>query len=750
MPTNAPPTRKTHISRIFGTNKRGERLSDIWADVERIDVAKSKIQIPGTTWSQGYQRKIRWSDDPRADDYNADGTPSRKFEIIKVCDPETEEDVNDPEEWIPLRVIKSLRSRVETGTEDNGGSGMDRFLNAANELLQSSRVVEVRRVVRYETNYDDIIDAEAEANPGLLEYVIPADEYEKDLTTKGDKEDYVEYEVPTYLKHKGNANKVMGLGRQTKLLNQYLIDESEDPEGKIFGPNGINPPYRLDPFQYIVNINFGSLAVEFPDESYITLPQAVPPSKKLFMSIWFRAPAESIAAAKAEYAAWRDSGEDRPPLTGIVPIAVFGSQRTGRKFDFVERDVGTQPAITNYFWDLGICGWSPVGSTPAGPHQEPHSVFNDETSDIDPSYIGIDCSGDVPKLSVNIMLPSSNSATIEGSWPVVADFESSTDAMGLYSAVTATETCSPPVDNHTPGDGSVCDASHHYGVMPFNDITSTFTYESNADVVMGSRPERFRTVFASEVGDSAFGEHISTAALAGGQEVTPGEWHHVLFWLDLTNPCSADGVLGDGEGVPDLFDTAGSRTSSACRMGIAFDDVNLTGKAMSCYWPTGYSDPNAILPVNGYFVATDITANTSTTTDDCFGNNITLVQIQQQPTFEFFPAPFAPGQVSFPGPAPFASMDKRIEMGEAQLFTDVTADTAFKDVRRAFITDKGTPASLKKARDLFGKAPEVLVHGSTNWKKARNTGSLADPNDPEDGVAVGKIKTFKPDPRLGK
>ncbi|PAY05390.1 hypothetical protein CK489_28790 [Bradyrhizobium sp. UFLA03-84] len=743
-----PKSRKTHISRIFGTNKQGERLSDMWADVERIDVAKSKNQVSKSNGSQGVQRKLRWRDDPNADDYSPDGNPSRKVEILKLCDPEAEEDVNDPSEWIPLRVIRGLRPRIEGGANANGAAGMDRFRNAVNEELKSSRVVEVRRVIRYETNYDSVIDAAAEANPGLLEYVIPTDDYQKDLTTKDDKGDYIEYEVPLYLKHKGNHDDVSGQSGQTKLLNQYLIDESEAPTGKVVGANGLNPPYRLDPYQYIVNVNFGGLAVEFPDESYIEISQAVPPSKKLFMSIWFRVPAESLAAAKTEFEAWKDSGADRPPLTGIVPIAVFGSSRTAKKFDFPLREVGTVAAVTSYSWDTSICGWQQVGETvPSQPDEASHWVFNDETRDIDPSYIGIDCSGDVPKLSVNIVMPTSNLATIEGSWPVIVSTEAP-DAIGLYGTVTATDECTPPVNNHAPGDGSVCDLEHKPSVLPFNDITNTDTYESNADVVMGYRPETFRTVSGSNVGDISFGEHFLEAS-PGGQEVTPGEWHNLELSIDFTNSCSADGILGDGSVVPDLFDTAGSRTSSACRMFIAFDDRNLTGKSMSAYWPTGYSDTNAILPVNGYFVATDITNSFSATADDCFGNNVTLVQNQQQPKFRYSPAAFAPGLVSFPGSL-YAGMNKRIEMGEAQIFMDVTADTASETVRRAFITEKGSPASLKKARDLFGKSPEVLVHGSENWKKARNTGSLADPDNPEDGIAVGKIKRFTPNPKLGR
>ncbi|MBP1297469.1 hypothetical protein [Bradyrhizobium elkanii] len=746
--TDRPETRKTHITRILGTNRAGDRLDDVWADIERIDVIKSREN------GQGVQRKLHWCDDPDADDYARDGNPARITEIIKLCDVENETDPNDPEVWIPIRVIKGMKS---AGGSGQGDHFMDRFLDAANgDSSETSRVFEVRRFVHHDTNIDVAAQAAFNANPQRTEYVVRSEDYVRNVDDPEarDASQYLEHEVVTYVKGRGNSLDTSGVNRQSKLLNDYLFDLSENATQKVVGSNGTNPPYRLDPFQNIRNVNFGGSAVEFPDESYIELPQTVPPSKKVFMSIWFRVPAASLAAAKAEYNAWHDAwvedpSTEREPLTGIVPIAVFGTPRTAKKVDFVIREVGTLPAVQSYIWDTGICGWSELGDpTPAQSDEESHWVFNDETLDIDPSYIGIDCSGNAPKLSINLVMPSTNLATFEGSWPVISSFESSTDLLGQYGSVTATSECVPPIGNHLPGDGSICDLEHHYGVLPFNDITNTITYESNADVVMGYRPETFRTV-PNIVGDLSFAEHFLDRDLAGGQEVTSGVWHHLLLSFDLTNSCRAHGVLGDGSPID--LNTEGSRTSSACRLWIALDDVNLTQKALSCYWPSGYSDPNAILPVNGYFVAGDlITDIAPTAMDDCFGNNITVVNDQQQPDFTYSPAAFAPGQVSFPGSAPFVSMNKRIEMGEAQLFTDVTANTALKNVRRAFITDNGTPAGLKAARDLFNKAPEVLVHGSSNWKKARNTGSLADPSNNPGGVVVGQIKTFKPNPKLGK
>jgi hypothetical protein len=267
--TNAPDSRKTHITRIFGTNRKGERLEHIWADLERMDVIKSAMQLPPTfsgvtdqnpkaipqQW-QGVQRRFRWCDDPFGDNYQPDGTPSRNLEILKLCDPKNTPDVSDPDEWIPVKVVKAIRAKVEGGGAD-GVNGMDRYLAfVTNDELQSSRVVEVRRVIHKDTNYDAIAQQAADADPLLKEYVIPSDDYRKDDDSSDDNQ-YVEYEVIKALKHSGNAQETSGINRQTRLLNQYLIDESEAPQGDVVGPGGINPPYRLDPFQNIVNINFG-------------------------------------------------------------------------------------------------------------------------------------------------------------------------------------------------------------------------------------------------------------------------------------------------------------------------------------------------------------------------------------------------------------------------------------------------------------------------------------------------------------
>lgn len=257
--TRAPETRKTHVVRIAFTNKAGEILPDQWIDVERIDVTKDVVPGADSDY-QGLVRRFRWMDDPGSDDYDPNGNPARTTELVKVCSPD-EEDVNDPEEWAPVHVIKQFKT---VASDQNYQGRLERQLNS--ELVESRRV-KTRRIIHRDTNIDN--DADAAFASGVSSYVVPGDQYEKVDGTE-DESQYVEHEIILYLKQGGNYHYASdgadrNQGRQTKLLNQYMIDDSESAQFDVVGDNGINPPYRLDPFQNIVNVNLGGLAVEFLD-----------------------------------------------------------------------------------------------------------------------------------------------------------------------------------------------------------------------------------------------------------------------------------------------------------------------------------------------------------------------------------------------------------------------------------------------------------------------------------------------------
>jgi hypothetical protein len=92
-----------------------------------------------------------------------------------------------------------------------------------------------------------------------------------------------------------------------------------------------------------------------------------------------------------------------------------------------------------------------------------------------------------------------------------------------------------------------------------------------------------------------------------------------------------------------------------------------------------------------------------------------------------------------------------IEMAELQIWANQTIDTA--DAIGLFIKD-GKPAPLKRARERLGR-PDVLLHGSSNWKAGRNTGK-AGMSDDGRIIAQGQFKPvaaierFTPNPQLGK
>jgi hypothetical protein len=243
--TNAPTSRTTHVIRICGTNANRDVLQDFWADVERIDGAHYTTQIDGQ-W-QGVQYKLKWRDDPNGDDYVADGTTidgwARNVEQIKLCSAD-EPDQTNPTEWIPINVIKSFKTKA---------SGQGSVIRHLNDDLTDAREVTVVRVVHYDTSIDDAAQAVFDADATVQAYVAQGPDYTRDDTTKDDSQ-CIEYQIITSLKSVSRAG-YQGVVR--KMQNQYLIDES-DPSQDPPSDTGINPPWRLDPYQNIINVNFGS------------------------------------------------------------------------------------------------------------------------------------------------------------------------------------------------------------------------------------------------------------------------------------------------------------------------------------------------------------------------------------------------------------------------------------------------------------------------------------------------------------
>jgi len=107
---------------------------------------------------------------------------------------------------------------------------------------------------------------------------------------------------------------------------------------------------------------------------------------------------------------------------------------------------------------------------------------------------------------------------------------------------------------------------------------------------------------------------------------------------------------------------------------------------------------------------------------------------------------------------------QHVELAELQIFADVTLDTAVESNRRAFIDYKHDqdgnpigsdlkPVDPKKAEELLGQRPQILLHGSSKWIDGNNSGSLGmddDGNKIDSGqfTPTGDIKSYTPDPSI--
>jgi hypothetical protein len=246
--------RASHTIRIFGTNKDKEVLQDIWLDIERIDVFRITTQSPSGQF-QGVVRRLYWLDDPDDPAYREDGNPARSEGTLKICAPD-EEDQEDPKEWVPVRTIIEMAWN-ESGDANQWKARRGNRTDAEN----MARTVEARRCFHRDTIIDDDVEAATDANPDLKAYVVASDRYDfTDVNdeTKQDKTDYVEVQYVSFTldqsSRKEDEDKHQGL--QFSLKNSHYLDFSDPAEGPVNPDHGFDPPWALDPFQAIVNVQW--------------------------------------------------------------------------------------------------------------------------------------------------------------------------------------------------------------------------------------------------------------------------------------------------------------------------------------------------------------------------------------------------------------------------------------------------------------------------------------------------------------
>lgn len=222
----------------------------------------------------------------------------------------------------------------------------------------------------------------------------------------------------------------------------------------------------------------------------------------------------------------------------------------------------------------------------------------------------------------------------------------------------------------------------------------------------------------------------------------PDTWHHVLLSFDVSMPLSI-----------------GEHASSTCKLWYAVDDVDYRGpENMGPFRDVDDGlGPNTILTSNIYRESGAVPPA---------GGRLFFNNFIREPSGGYLPAPIpsSKGELGIPAAAHYVNGIFRCELAEFQMWTGVTLDTESQSNRRAFVDANGRPVEPTGTEDkpppavkLLGKKPDVLLHGSSNWKTGYNTGTLGVEIDGDGTINKipngqfkpwGGIERYKPDPSL--
>ncbi len=502
----------------------------------------------------------------------------------------------------------------------------------------------------------------------------------------------------------------------------------------------------------------------------------------MVLAFWFRIPQASIDAAKAAYQAWSDAdsasptGIAPPKMVGRIPLLQFNP--ADLNYYKTESYVSSSSTSENQQWSwrgLPHCDWISAPTTLI-----PHNFASwrttnpftnpDLTRTVDPSYIAIDIRNDdrKPILVFNFQYDSPADKAITGDY--VDQLGATIPHYDAYFVTSPAFFDTPPPNPPTTGDcfpPVTVERSadlYYYQVAPTVGELYTKTIDY-APFEGFDRPlQRFGTLMRS--GARTFGDspriinnqYSYDPAKISGMEITANHWHQVTFSFNLRRIASKGKLLGNTPppgfgsltpGLPNQYpglDSYGTVQSSA-EIFMSLDDVNLTRRQISLFNEDGKD--NSFLTQTGYQTYRGGMGNTDLTYPDSHGHYERWITTgAKQPIYEFTPPKLPMSTLYLPGNE---LTTLHCELAELQGYTDVTADTSIEDIRRLFVTKKGKPVPMGKAAEYFGKEPELKLHGSSNWKKAHNTGTLGEP-DPNlraiNETATGKILTYKPNPNL--
>lgn len=264
--SNGKFTRKSHIKRIYRDN---DPTSDQWIDIERLDELRFvfKVKFP---WHE-YIWTFDW------DKFDPDGD---NVTTKKIVDPK--DDAKSPDNVIKVPVRDMVL--VQTGKEQKYQAYKHFFINTEGN---DTRETHSRRIYHHDI---DEAALDGKKNP-------PRDpEAYRNVLRDQDQNQYIDVEIieqfwtDEHESHDSHGERKPGAWQKKKWVLDPTIDPllrdpllpSDIPSpdfSRITNPSGgaseevagsvtVDPPWRLDPLQNIVNVNWlGGLAVIFGEQA---------------------------------------------------------------------------------------------------------------------------------------------------------------------------------------------------------------------------------------------------------------------------------------------------------------------------------------------------------------------------------------------------------------------------------------------------------------------------------------------------
>jgi hypothetical protein len=264
-----PESRKVHVKRVFRQNDDGSNDEDVWIDVARFDRVRFNFQatLEGKL-GQLINYRFNWKDDRNLDEHisgdadNENNNPNRKTEQLKVKNPD---DPNDDTQTVELWIVDQAKIRLDGDEFGLNGQIVKHVFKNIPPGKDGAALARKTTVIKVVNNDLGGLDM-SQSNVDWNDY--------KTALQNGTKDDSQHLDAEVVDRFNVNFQTGNQHGGQTGVLGQTVkyafkndvIEQLFDPGNRdAVDTNGDPAVLRTDPLQYIVNVGWGGLAVEFFD-----------------------------------------------------------------------------------------------------------------------------------------------------------------------------------------------------------------------------------------------------------------------------------------------------------------------------------------------------------------------------------------------------------------------------------------------------------------------------------------------------